>query len=113
MKIFVVQAGMSLWDVVINSTGTLANLDLVLGINGLTDWTPELFAGQEIIIPDSSVVDQNALFQFLDYPVCNNSVDDIDTQVQDLEDVFTNNWILATDFWNDQGIWIDTAVWQD
>ncbi len=24
-----------------------------------------------------------------------------------------NNWILATNFWNDNGIWVDTEHWQD
>ncbi len=39
----------------------------------------------------------------------------IDEMVDQLigDDAPLSNWILATGFWRDVGIWIDTEVWED
>jgi phage tail protein X len=112
-SIYTVQQGESLWDVCFNSTGTLANLDIILTANSFTDWTPDLQAGQQILIPDSVTIDANALRQLQQYPVCNNSVSNIDELLSAVFDILNDNWILATGNWNDDAVWIDEKTWID
>lgn len=117
-KIYIVQQGESIVDVCENSCGALQvdevnNLDEILQANDFDSWTPELAAGQQVLIPDSVKIDANALRQLVSYPICNNSVNDIDAQINAIFGLLNNNWILRTGLWNDNGIWIDTAFWID
>ena len=61
MTNYTVQPGMSLWDAVLNATGSLANLDAVCAANGYDSWTPYLSPGTVVIIPDTVTNDLNAL----------------------------------------------------
>ena len=73
MSTYIVQAGETIGDVVLNSTGNYNNWDAILTANGFTDWTPDLVPGQVIQIPDSIVnVDANNLAQLQTYPAANN-----------------------------------------
>lgn len=113
MSTYTVKAGESIWDVTMNATGTLANLDIILAANAFADWTPVLQPGQIIIIPDTVTIDANALRQLELYPVCNNSTNDIFAKILGIFGVIANNWILATGFWNDKAVWIDSKTWID
>ncbi len=117
-SLYIVKLGESIVDVCENSCGALQvgqvnNLDEILKANDFDTWTPALSSGQEVLIPDTVVIDQNALRQLIAYPICNNSVNDIDAQINAIFGLLNNNWILRTGLWNDNGIWIDTAVWID
>ena len=112
-KDYTVKAGESIFDAVINATGTLANLDLVLNANGFTEWVPVLTAGQVLKIPDTVTNDLNAYRQFIDYPISNNSVSNIDAQIITIFETLTDNWILTTGFWNDASVWKDLKTWID
>jgi hypothetical protein len=118
MTTYIVKQGESINDVVLNSTGTLGsstidNLDLVLEANGFTDWTPDLLAGQAVIIPDGVFMDLNALRQLQTYPAVNNLTDDIINKINIIFDLFSDAWILTTGFWNDAQIWKDDHFWTD
>lgn len=112
-QIVIVQEGESIWDICLNKTGTLANLDLILDANGFDTWTPNLAGAQAIIIPDGVTNDNNALHELQAYPVCNNDNSDTAAKIAVIFDVLSNNWILSTGFWNDNAIWIDTKTWID
>lgn len=117
MSTYIVQPAESIWDIVLNATGTLGgqqaldNLDAVLEANGIDDWTPDLVPGQAIIIPATAPADLNALRSLQAEPLCNNSVSDVLEKIVSTFDIFTNNWILDTGFWNNSGIWINSKTW--
>lgn len=112
-KDYTVKAGESIFDAVINATGTLANLDLVLNANGFTEWVPTLIAGQVLKIPSTITKDLNAFRQFVDYPISNNSVNNIDAQIIAIFETINDAWILSTGFWNDLSVWKDIKTWID
>jgi hypothetical protein len=110
---YIVKAGETIGDIVMNATGSFNNWDAILGANGFTSWTPELLAGQSVLIPDTVVVDQNTKRQLASYPSCNISVNDVYDQIDNIIDQLNDNWILQTGFWNDNAVWIDTKTWID
>lgn len=114
MSTYAVKVGETITDVVVNATGNLDNWDVILTANGFEDWTPQLVAGQLVQIPDDLVVvDQNAQRQLATYPICNSAVSNILDQIDQIVGLLTDNWILATGFWNDNALWIDTKTWID
>jgi phage tail protein X len=110
---YIVKAGETIGDVVLNATGSFNNWDVILAANGFTDWAPSLQAGQAVLIPDTVAIDQNSKRQLTSYPASNISVNDVFQQIDDVVDQLEDNWILATGFWNDDAIWIDTKTWID
>jgi len=103
---------MSINDVVLNATGSLINLNAVLDANSFTDWTPTLTVGQEITIPDTVTKDLNVIGQLTTYPAVNNLTDLILSSINTIFDTLPL-WILSTSYWNDNGLWVDTAFWID
>ena len=108
-----VQEGQTITDVVINSTGSIANWDIILQANGFDQWVPQLTPGQMIIIPDTVTYDLNALRNLQDYPANNYSVPDVAEQIAALDALTNNNWILSSGRWNDNAVWQDTKNWID
>lgn len=108
---YIVKTGESIWDVVINATGTLANLDQVLEDNGFLDWTPDLLPGQAIVISDAVTIDANAFRQLQTYPICNTSTQDIDDQIETIFDELDDDWILSTGRWNGNAVWKADGLW--
>lgn len=113
MSTYTVRFSETISDVVLNSTGNLANWDFILTANGFTTWTPDLTAGQVLQIPDTAVIDQNSLRALTTYPANNHSVPDIYDQIGGLTDIINSDWILRTGFWNDSEHWHDTKFWID
>jgi phage tail protein X len=111
-SVYIVQQGMSIFDVCLNATGSIVNLDAILTANNFTDWTPTLSVGQQITIPDGVILDNNVMQQLATYPSVNNLTAKI---ISDINNVFNiiPLWILSTSYWNDLGLWIDTAFWID
>ena len=68
---YAVRTGESISDVCLNATGSLDNWESILNANGFTDWTPELFPGQQIIIPDTVEIQNNILVVTTKYPANN------------------------------------------
>jgi hypothetical protein len=84
-----------------------------LEANGFIDWVPPLTAGQLIVIHATVVMANIRYRQMQIYPACNSTVNDVLTKITNLINQLTNNWILATHFWNDAALWIDTKLWND
>lgn len=110
---YIVNQGESISDVVLNSTGSITNLDAILTANGFYDWSPILIAGQSIIIPDNVTYDHNTLNQLSTYKAVNNMTDNIINKINTIINTIINNWILLTGYWNDNGFWLDSAYWID
>jgi hypothetical protein len=113
MSKYIVKQGESIGDVVMNNTGSLSNWDEILKANEFDSWTPDLIAGQSVIIPDSLPVDANTKRQLALYPACNASVNDVYDRINDVFNIIYSNWILETGFWRDQGVWMDNKSWKD
>jgi phage tail protein X len=111
---YTVKTGETITDVLLNSTGTIANWEAVLNANNFTDWTPDLYPGQQIIIPDDSEIQNNVLVVTTKYPANNyTGIPNFDDLVSDLITKFGEIWILNNGVWNDGGYWIDSAQWID
>jgi hypothetical protein len=110
---YVVKAGETIGDIVLNATGSFNNWDAILTGNGFSDWVPSLIAGQSVVIPDTVSIDQNTKRQLSSYPASNISVNDVYAQIDNIIDQLNDNWILTTGFWNDNALWIDTKTWID
>lgn len=110
---YIVKVGETIGDVVMNATGSFNNLNTILAANGFASWTPALQAGQSVLIPDTVTIDQNTKRQLASYPACNISVNDVFAQIDTIITQLADNWILATGFWNDDALWIDTKTWVD
>lgn len=110
---YIVKQGETIGDVVINATGSFNNLDVILTANGFDRWAPQLSAGQSVIIPDNVAIDQNTKRQLATYPASNISVNDVYNKIDALVSQLADNWILATGFWNDNALWIDSKTWID
>lgn len=87
--LYVVKDGETISDVVMNTTGTIDNWETILTVNGFGEWVPQLTAGQQILI---SYLDlqQNNIFEFTKYPLCNNAPSDLNSQISELIINFEN-----------------------
>jgi len=113
MSSYIVKQGETIGDVVLNATGSLSNWDAILEANGAKSWIPDLVAGMVMKIPDASPIDPNTKRQLAGYPACNASINDVYQKIGNVFDTINNNWILATGFWRDPAVWIDTKNWID
>ena len=110
---YTVKQGMSLWDVVLNATGSLANLDAVCAANNFTDWTPDLIPGTVVIIPDGVTVDSNSQRQLSSYQAVNNITAGISNLINAIFNTLNDTWILVTGYWQDKYLWKDNKNWND
>jgi hypothetical protein len=110
---YTVKAGETIGDVVMNATGSFNNWNVILAANNFSEWAPTLAAGQLVFIPDTVAIDQNTKRQLASYPASNVSVNDIYEKIAAVIELLTDNWILATGFWEDNALWIDQKVWID
>lgn len=114
-SVYTVKVGQTIRDVIICGTGSLnvGNWDAVLTANGFTDWTPPMNPGQQIIIPDSAALDSNTIADKKGYPSANGQIGGSLAILLTVWAAISSLWILATGFWNDEGIWIDQDFWID
>lgn len=110
-SVYITKPGESISDVVLNATGTLANLDQVLTDNNLMDWTPALVPGTPITISDAVTIDANALRQLQAYPVCNTSIQGIFDKIETIFDELAGLWILSTGRWDGNALWKADGLW--
>lgn len=99
MSNYVVRSGETIVDVILNATGNLMdNWSDVLDANSFTSWTPTLYVGQVIIIPDNAIIQPNILNILKSYPSCNNSfASDLLQQISNLIAIFTGIIIFRAD----------------
>ena len=111
---YTVRVNETIGDVVMNSSGSIENWDLIVQNAFFSEWVPSLFAGQQIPIPSTINLNSNVYRSLNAYPANNFSVPDIYNQIDALFALLDNDpWILATSFWRDIGIWQDEKFWID
>lgn len=112
---YIVRPTETIGDAILNGSGSIENWSDIINANFGNDWTPTLYAGQKIAIPSTATLNLNNFRALNTYPANNNSVPDIYEQINAIFDLLNNSdpWILATSFWRDQGIWVDSARWID
>jgi hypothetical protein len=87
---YTVQPGERILDVCLNATGTIANWSKILEANSFSTWTPVLYAGQILIIPDGVEIQTNVLREMQIYPASNDpGIPDLNTQISNLINNFT------------------------
>lgn len=99
-NLYIVKAGETIRDVIINSTGTISNWESIIDANGL-DWVPELTTGQKIkVVYDE--LQQNVLHELQENQLCNiPQIPDLNTQINDLIAKFTRSLTFQFDDGND------------
>ena len=90
---YTVKGGETITDVVINSTGTIINWETILNANQFDTWTPELNAG-DIVIISYQELQSNILRTLENYPLCTSKDSDIDSKIQNLINKF-----VSTDYY--------------
>ena len=70
--IYIIRNGETFLDAVLNGSGSIDNYEEILNANNFTDWTPAVSVGQQIVIPDDIVRQQNVLSVLNKYPANNN-----------------------------------------
>ena len=98
INLYTVKQGETITDVVFNATGNLLNWSLILDANGFTDWTPELYAGQQIIIPSTVDLQLNVMYELAKFPINNDSgLPDLDVLITNFISNFTRTKIFTAD----------------
>ena len=98
INLYTVKQGETITDVVFNATGNLLNWSLILDANGFTDWTPELYAGQQIIIPSTVDLQLNIMYELSKFPINNDSgLPDLDVLILNFISNFTQIKIFTAD----------------
>jgi hypothetical protein len=86
MNNYVVKYGETITDVALNSTGSILAWEAILQLNNLSEWIPELYAGQVLIVPDP--IDLVFLNELKIYPACNlTEITNLEVQITDLTDL--------------------------
>ena len=70
---YTIRAGETIKDVCLNATGTIDNWEDILNANNFTEWVPDLFTDQKIIISSDVEIQTNVLIITNKYP-SNNDV---------------------------------------
>jgi len=88
MGSYLVNYGEYITDAVLNKTGNISNWNAILDGNPDIDtWTPDLYAGQVLNIPDGLPLNNEAIAALTSYPANNHSVPDIYAQIQAVYDI--------------------------
>src|ERR1017187_5263167 len=93
-QIYIVSTGETIVDVVLNATGSLDNWETILNVNNFTDWNPDLYVGQEIII-EYLDLQINNIIQFISYPINSDpGINDLDVQIDNLISKFGIHYLF-------------------
>lgn len=86
---YVTKAGETIHDVCLNATGTLSisNINIILDYNSFDNWTPTLYAGQTILIPDTVAKQVNVQRELFFRPAVNGMINDFQTQLDEILDI--------------------------
>ncbi len=69
---YTVRDGESIWDVSVNATGDIANVQAILDANSILTWSPVLTVGTMLNIPDIVQRNTNVLNEVKIRPIANN-----------------------------------------
>lgn len=112
---YTVPFGICFVDLLLNSTGNVANWESILNANEFIDRNPILYSGERVLIPATVVMNLNNYRALNTYPANNNSVPDVYEQINVIFDslLYPDDWILRTGYWDDSGYWRDYEKWID
>jgi len=96
-KYYTVKQGETILNCVLNSTGSLSNWGLIIDANGWDTWTPQLTAGQQILIPDTISKQTNIQLIFQTYPLCDNMSLNILNQINNFVNKLSTFYLLLED----------------
>ena len=91
MATYPVSAGQTISDTILNSTGNIGAWDAFLTANNFDDWTPSLFSGQLLQIPDDVEINSAIVAALATYPANNFTVPDIASQIAALFDLLATS----------------------
>lgn len=86
MSVINILQGNSIGDAVLNGTGDISNWGAILDENGFNTWTPQLYSGQVLQIPDTITSNLNNVRALNTYPANNFTVPDIVSQINTIFD---------------------------
>ena len=93
-QVYIVSQGETIVDVVLNATGSLDNWETILNANRFTDWNPDLYVGQEIII-EYLDLQINNIIQFISYPINSDpGINDLELQIDNLISKFGIHYLF-------------------
>jgi|YelNatPaOPRAMG01_1025707.scaffolds.fasta_scaffold37442_5 hypothetical protein len=96
--IYFVRTGETITDCVINATGTIDNWEEILNANGFTEWVPDLYPGQQVLIPDTVELQNNVLVVLNKYPANNASgISNLDSLISQFIATFTQQIVFTAD----------------
>jgi hypothetical protein len=81
------KVGESIFDVCLNSTGTLQNINTILDYNEFDNWNPEITAGQTILIPDTIPIQTNVRNELQLRPAVNGQITTFQSQLDIILDI--------------------------
>lgn len=81
MATYDVRQGESVGDFVLNSCGTISAWESCITENLFSSWTPNLYSGQVLLIPDNAPNNPGNIADLASYPANNFSVPDIAEQI--------------------------------
>lgn len=75
MSSYVVKHGQNIYDCMLCISGDIQELDLILELNDITTYTPDLYVGQVLTTTGIKKSNNEALLRAEKYPFANESID--------------------------------------
>ncbi len=89
IKYYEIKHGETIRDVVVNSTGSIDNWDLILTDNDIKEWNPNLENVNKLKISSDSDINKRNTYQLKDYPINNNNDSpNINIEISELISIF-------------------------
>jgi hypothetical protein len=100
-------------DLVTNNTAiaSIANLDAFLQANNITDWTFDIEANTNYLLPVGLDTNLNRLQNIKSNPITEAINNDMVLQAQTVFESLNNLWILSDGFWNALRTWKADGIW--
>ena len=94
-KGYIVNGNEEIRDITINGTGTILNWEQILNDNSFTDWNPDLYVNQQIILSQSDEMQPNILNQLANRHINNYvGISDFDEQINSLMTIFAQHMLF-------------------
>lgn len=98
MSSYIVKEGQNIYDCMLCISGDIQELDLILELNDITTYTPDLYVGQVLTTTGIKKSNNEALLRAEKYPFANEMLDS-----QDLQNEISGIWDLLDEINNSSG----------
>lgn len=98
MSSYIVKEGQNIYDCMLCISGDIQELDLILELNDITTYTPDLYVGQVLTTTGIKKSNNEALLRAEKYPFANEMLDS-----QDLQDEISGIWDFLDEINNSSG----------